>query len=217
MPYLATDDNDLDRSFTCSACGVFSVQRATRLSVVQFGSVKNADIEHKTLHFIDCDSCGQRILFAGDEIIFPQASAPVEKANSDLPDDATKDYEEAAAILVRSPRGACALLRLCLMKLMVHLGHSGNLDDDIKSLVRAGLDIEVQQSCDVVRVIGNNAVHPGVIDLRDDRATAERLFQLINFITDQLITQPLKRAKFYDTMIPDGTKASIARRDGKAP
>jgi len=35
-----------------------------------------------------------------------------------------------------------------------------NLDDDIASLVSKGLDPRVQKTLDVVRVIGNNSVHP---------------------------------------------------------
>jgi hypothetical protein len=38
----------------------------------------------------------------------------------------------------------------------------------------------VQQSLDIVRVIGNDAVHPGQIDLTDDIETATKLFVLIN-------------------------------------
>jgi len=35
----------------------------------------------------------------------------------------------------------------------------------------------ILQSLDIVRVIGNESVHPGVIDLKDDRHTALRLFR----------------------------------------
>ena len=52
---------------------------------------------------------------------------------------------------------------------MVHLELKGkNIDDDIGALVKRGLDARIQKALDVVRVVGNNAVHPGQIDLRDD-------------------------------------------------
>ena len=74
-------------------------------------------------------------------------------------------------------------------KLRIHLGEKGKtIDDDIASLVRKGLNPLVQQSLDIVRVIGNEAVHPGVIDLKDDRETAFRLFDLVNAITDAMIS-----------------------------
>ena len=38
----------------------------------------------------------------------------------------------------------------------------------------------MQQALDIVRVTGNQAVHPGHIDLSDDRATAEKPFVLVN-------------------------------------
>ncbi len=100
--------------------------------------------------------------------------------NPDLPDHIIRDYEEARGILRDSPRGAAALLRLCVQKLCMHLGEKGkNIDDDIASLVSKGLNPLVQKSLDIVRVIGNEAVHPGVIDLNDDRDTASQLLILI--------------------------------------
>jgi len=56
--------------------------------------------------------------------------------------------------------------------------------------VSKGLDPLVQQALDIVRVIGNEAVHPGVMDLKDDRETAATLFGLVNAIADQMITHP---------------------------
>jgi len=41
-----------------------------------------------------------------------------------------------------------------------------------------------------VRVIGNEAVHPGKLDLKDDRDTATRLFKLVNIIAEQMISNP---------------------------
>jgi hypothetical protein len=48
----------------------------------------------------------------------------------------------------------------------------------------------VQKSLDIVRVIGNEVVHPGVLDLKDDRDTAVQLLKLINSIADQMISHP---------------------------
>ena len=61
--------------------------------------------------------------------------------------DVRRDYEEASAILDASPRGAAALLRLAIEKLCKELGENGrDLNADIASLVRKGLDPRVQKA-----------------------------------------------------------------------
>jgi len=123
------------------------------------------------------------------------------------------DYEEASTILDLSPRGAAALLRQAIQRLCVHLGEKGdNINADIAALVEKGLDVRVQQALDVVRVIGNNAVHPGQIDLRDDRATAEKLFGLVNLIAENRISQPKHVAEMFGAL-PEGARKAIERRD----
>jgi Domain of unknown function (DUF4145) len=135
--------------------------------------------------------------------------------NPDLPESVRRDYDEASTILDLSPRGAAALLRLGIQVLCRHLGEKGkNINDDIASLVRKGLDERVQQSLDVVRVVGNNAVHPGQVDLRDDRATAERLFGLVNLIAEIMISRPKHVKEMYESLPEDARKA-IEKRDGK--
>lgn len=74
-----------------------------------------------------------------------------------------------------------------------HLGESGNnLASDIASLVKKGLNPKIQDNLNIVRVTGNEAVTPGMIDSRDDFGTAVQLCQLINIIADAMITQPKK-------------------------
>jgi hypothetical protein len=130
-----------------------------------------------------------------------------------MPDAVREDYLEARDVADRSPRSAGALLRLGLQKLMVHLGEGGtSLNDDIASLVRKGLPVRVQQSLDTLRVVGNNAVHPGEMDLRDDAATANSLFDVMNFIVEQQIEQPRKLEELYGTL-PAGAQDAITKRD----
>jgi len=122
----------------------------------------------------------------------------------------------AAKVPIRSgplPRGAAALLRLAVQKFCKHLGQKGeNLNDDIAKLVKQGLPVRVQQSLDAVRVIGNNAVHPGQLDITDDPDTAARLFELLNIICDYMISQPKRIEEMY-SKIPAGRQAAIKQRD----
>jgi hypothetical protein len=146
------------------------------------------------------------------KMIYPE-SMSVAAPNPDLDAEIQGDYREAGSILSKSPRGAAALLRLCIQKLCVQLGEKGkDLNTDIGNLVKKGLSIQIQQALDIVRVIGNNAVHPGQIDLKDDQATATTLFQLVNRIADDRITQPKLTQELFDSL-PQSNKDQIQKRD----
>ena len=139
----------------------------------------------------------------------------VEPPNEDLNDDVKTDYQEAASILQKSPRGAAALLRLAIQKLCVQLGEKGkDINADIGNLVKKGLPVRVQQSLDSLRVIGNEAVHPGTLDLRDDTRTASALFKLVNFIAEKMLTEPKEVEEIY-SKLPESKKKQIQERDGK--
>ncbi|MDP2030769.1 MAG: DUF4145 domain-containing protein [Thiobacillus sp.] len=167
------------------------------------------------LNISECFNCSKIAVWVHQSLIFPlqrEGASP----NADLPPDIAKDFEEARSILNSSPRGAAALLRLCVQKLCGALGEKGrNIDDDIASLVAKGLNPIVQKSLDVVRVVGNEAVHPGSIDLRDDRDTALQLLNLVNLIADQMITHPKAVHSMYE-MLPEGKRAAIEQRNERA-
>jgi hypothetical protein len=147
-------------------------------------------------------------------MIYPDVyTAPT--PNQDLPKNCAVDYLEARAIAAKSPRGAAALLRLCIQKLCIELGEGGkNINNDIASLVTKGLPQRIQQALDVVRVVGNNAVHPGEISVEDKSQTVTALFSLVNLIVENQITQPKQVAELFEAL-PNGAKSAIARRDGK--
>jgi hypothetical protein len=65
----------------------------------------------------------------------------------------------------------------------------------------------------VVRVVGNESVHPGTIDLRDQSQTALQLASLINIIADAMITQPKLVDELYGTL-PEAKREEIKKRDG---
>lgn len=139
--------------------------------------------------FSRCFNCEKLAVWLYDRLIYPAAgTAP--PANPDMPDEVRRDYDEASTILQLSPRGAAALVRLGIDKLCRQLGDpKKGINDNIKQLVASRLDARVQKALDVVRVVGNNAVHPGQIDLNDDRAAAETLFRLLNLIIEKMISE----------------------------
>jgi hypothetical protein len=170
--------------------------------------------ENKSFLLSKCVSCGAPTIWHDNEIIFP-VTVGGERASEDLPDGVRADFEEARLIANQSPRGAAALLRLAVQKLCLHLGESGkNINADVASLVAKGLPPKVQEALDSVRVIGNEAVHPGELDLRDDVATVSKLFRLINFIATKMITEPREIGEIYSGL-PGDKLAAIAKRDAK--
>jgi hypothetical protein len=161
-----------------------------------------------------CGHCDNFSLWKDEKMISPDFSI-VEPPNQDLSEDVIEDYEEAASILQKSPRGAAALLRLSIQKLCKDLGGTGqNINEDIKNLVATGLPVKIQQSLDIVRVIGNESVHPGQIDLRDDMEIAKSLFKIVNFIAEKMVTEPKEINEIYEK-IPDDKKKQIEKRDNK--
>lgn len=160
----------------------------------------------------ECFNCHRISIWIHDKLVYPQkGSAP--PPNPDLTDDIRNDYIEASSIFDQSPRGAAALLRLAIQKLCKELGQSGeNINADIAELVKEGLSQQIQQALDFVRVIGNNSVHPGQIDLRDDRATAHSLFTMVNLISDKMISEPKRIDEAYRDL-PEEVRDAITRRD----
>jgi hypothetical protein len=166
------------------------------------------------LYLSKCFNCGDIAVWVHERVLFPP-SVEGPPPNPDLPQDVLADYKEAATILRLSPRGAAGLLRLAIQTLCLALGERGrSVDDDIAHLVEKGLSPLVQQALDSVRVIGNEAVHPGTMDLKDDVDTAAKLFDLVNIIAEQMISNPKHVKAIYDKL-PEKKRKAIEERDGK--
>lgn len=166
-----------------------------------------------------CDHCEQNSVWLrygeGEQdgrLIYPHLLS-VPHGHEAMPKECLADFDEAREICDRSPRGAAALLRLCLQKLLVHLGGAGeHIDTDIKKLVATGLDSHVQQALDVIRVTGNNAVHPLEMNLEDDHDSVLVLFEMINFIVEERISRPLKTQDRFANL-PEKARLAIEKRD----
>lgn len=195
-------------AFNCPFCNAYANQIWAGLEYYSDGhsDLKNADVSF-------CTHCKCFSIWYQSKMIYPDFSG-IEPPNKDLGDEIIRDYEEAASILQKSPRGAAALLRLAIQKLCIELSGKKSLNDAIAELVKQGLSQKVQQSMDSLRVIGNEAVHPGQLDLRDDVETAEALFRLLNFIAEKMITEPREIDAIYEK-IPEEQKEQIKQRDGE--
>ena len=196
--------------FNCPLCGASSQQEWANIQA-NFKRAGESSVGIDGL-LSRCLACAGISVWKSDQLVWPLASGSPLAADS-LPDDIRADYDEASSIYLLSPRGAAALLRLCVQKLCKHLGQPGkDLNADIGALVAAGLNPGIQRALDVVRVIGNEAVHPGEMDLRDDHATVTGLFLNVNLIADQMIGAPARVAAMYASL-PPAKLAQIDSRD----
>lgn len=205
-----------ESAFNCPICGAYAKQDWYLMAKsIQHHNSESYHGNVNKSRVVQCNHCGKHSFWQDKKMIFPYTgTAPL--PNPDLPDDIKEDYNEARNIVELSPRGSVALLRLAIQKLCVHLGEEGkNINTDIGNLVKKGLNEKMQKALDSVRVVGNNAVHPGVIDLKDDIEIARKLFAFVNIIADVMITQPNEINKFYDETIPENLKSAIDKRDGR--
>src|ERR1017187_6379885 len=143
-----TPPNFQKTAFHCPFCGVLCRQYWFE-TWYQDNGMRN----FSNLQFAHCEGCSERSVWHNGKMVYPDASG-VTPPNADMSKEIQADYNEAANILNRSPRGSAALLRLCVQKLCKQLGEPGeNINTDIASLVKKGLSPKIQQALDVVRVV----------------------------------------------------------------
>lgn len=201
-------------SFHCMHCGVLAQQFWRHL--MTDGGTRMGGQTYAGYSRCTCRNCrGTSIWNVAAERCVDPVIGGGPRPHVEMPEDVKADYDEARRIFGQSPRGACALLRLSVQKLCKDLGEKGeNINEDIKSLVQKGLPAEVQEAMDSLRVIGNNAVHPGEMDLKDDTETASALFNLLNFVVEEMIAKPKRRRGVFEKL-PVGVREAIKKRDGK--
>ena len=198
------------KSYTCPHCGAISKQD---WSSQAWNGQSYTTVIHNVIRIGTCHHCSNRTLWLMEDMIYPDTgNAPF--PNPEMPDKVKNIYIEAASIHLKSPRGAAALLRFGIQILCKELGELGtNINADIASLVKKGLPEIVQQSLYIVRVTGNDAVHPGQIDT-DNPETVLQLFNLINIIVEYMIALPKKVSGIYASL-PADKVAGIIDRDKK--
>lgn len=211
-PYVAPK-YELD-AYTCPHCDTFAHMGYRQLAGYSPSTRSFDTFDNYTVDI--CARCGHIVFWLDAEtMIYPHgALGPL--PHPDMPTDVQVDFLEARSIAAMSPRGAAALLRLAIQKLCKELGASGdNIDRDIAYLVERGMRVDIQQALDIVRVVGNESVHPGEIDLRDDPEMTGALFELVNEIVDEMISRPKKLQALY-LKLPQDKRDGIERRNAKA-
>ena len=166
------------------------------------------------LSFSQCNLCRKIAIWVDKKMVYPRVSL-LPEPNEDMNDEIKELYKEASNIFRDSPRASAALLRLCIDKLCEQLGEKEkNLNDKIKNLVKKGLDLRIQQALDYCRVIGNNALHPGQIDVKENPEQVKNLFSVVNDIAQQMITYPREMNERYLSLPKDDLK-KIEKRDNQ--
>lgn len=206
--------------FVCPYCRQFARhtwgQAGTTTNTTGNSTWPAFSIYEDEVYFSRCDACEEKLIWKKGAIAWPRVSLAPE-AHADFPSDLRADYEEARQIYNDSPRASAALLRLCLQKLCAYLGAPGsNINSDIQFLYdEYGLGRRVRDSMDILRIVGNNAVHPGIINLEDNQEISLGLFRIINFIIDKAISEPAHIDSIF-SQLPEGAREAIERRDDQA-
>jgi Domain of unknown function (DUF4145) len=209
MPYRGPEYNK--SGFNCPHCNAYANQNWDKIDASAGSTYYNIGMA------AICDYCHKYSIWVDKSMVYPLVGS-FPNPHADMPEDVKKDYDEARSIASRSPRSAAALLRLAIEKLTNDLladDKGKNLNDNIGILVQKGLPVRVQKALDSLRVIGNHAVHPGEIELGDDQKMANSLFEILNIIVDDMITEPAKINEMFDTSLTDGEKTRIKKRDNK--
>jgi hypothetical protein len=207
-------------NFHCPYCNVYAKQQWSHI-YAHGGIINKTEIDGtdkfngETNIYWDlskCDHCSKIVVWIDKKLIYPK-TIPTLNPNDDLSDEIKNDYLEAARIYYESPRASAALLRLALQKICMLLGEKGdNINDDIGKLVKRGLNPTVQKALDALRITGNNAVHPGEINLSEEPERVLKLFDLINIIAEKMITEPKEIDLLYKNL-PEESLRAIEKRD----
>ncbi|MEZ6186143.1 MAG: DUF4145 domain-containing protein [Planctomycetota bacterium] len=153
------------------------------------------------------------------ELLWPlKLDAP--EPHEDLKGAALEIFEEARRVLPHSTRATAALLRLALD----HFLHdqldckpnspTSTIDQKIAELKVKGVHEDVIRTADLIRLYGNDAVHPSEIKFDEDPSIADELFSAINLFVDETVGRQ-KRLERHRALIPEDKRKVAEERDEK--
>ena len=77
-------------------------------------------------------------------------------------------------------------MRVCIQKLMPLLKQNGKyLDASMSSLVRKGLEVDIQQAMEVLQILKNDLVQPTSLDTQEDKEMALRFVDSLKAILER--------------------------------
>lgn len=210
-------------AFNCPLCNAYAHMK--------WYNLRNSNLEETFYYEASCAKCREPSLWRVTkfsiiehqyrqdkqaEMMYPD-NGYTTIPEQDMPIEVRIDYIEAARIISKSPRGAAALLRLALQKLCKHLGQDGeNINKDIRNLAaNSTLPPSVIKVADIVRITGNNAVHPGEMSNEDVDFIASKMFGLLNFIVKKAISEPKELEALY-ALTPENPRKDAERKDAKS-
>lgn len=176
----------------------YTLQESLKLDASELIRVDGLD----TWLFAKCANCEELSVWHNNEMVYPE-HCPVDEPNLDMPEAVENKYREAAKVVSLSPVSAAALLRLALQLLLADILESestGDIYRDIDTLKKRQLDSSLIKALDIIRITGNESVHPGTIDLNESKEDALYLFDLLNMICDQCYTQPKRMQEMYEKL-----------------
>lgn len=165
-----------------------------------------------------CMGCRQGSVWRDGELVYPRPAAEV-TPHPDLPDLARDLFLEATGVLPISRRAAAALARASLEALLKERKPDSKAKDlnervgEIKHEIREPL----WKVLTTLRVVGNDALHDGVIAVHvdgSDAGTVTPLLQAINMLVEELVTQPRKANELY-IQLSEGKRAGAERAANK--
>lgn len=200
-----------ESAFDCPFCDAYANQVGFTVHITQVGRAYREMVEWAAT---ECARCGQVAMWHHSTLMWPAGIRPGTPPLPEMPEDVQAVYEEARQVAAVSPRAGVALLRLALQMLVDDLvTGTANIYDKIGDLVKRGLDPNVQKAMDVLRFYGNNAVHPGQIEVDSEPNTLPALFALLNLIVEHVIVRAQSVQALYETL-PERQREAIAKRDG---
>lgn len=210
----------LRKSFNCPYCGVYSHQEWRELkpkSTLEYSKADDAVCSRwnacdsmnnpilrpeKDIYVSWCEHCQKFSLWANAQLLIP-AKSILPPPHSDTPLELAKLYVEAMQVYSISAKGAAAMIRLALHRLILQLGSKGNdLNDNIAVFLEQGLPAQVMLALRSIRVIGEKAVLPGVIYAEENTNETAALFDVFNLIVEYIITRKKELVLLEQKLMP---------------
>lgn len=148
-------------------------------------------------------------------------ASPVAPPHPDAPPSVAELYEEARGVLPISRRASAALVRATLERLLRELDpdNGGKRLDELIAQLRGQIREPLWKFLTAIRIVGNDSLHSeegelAVLYLRGDSdEIVEPLFEAVNTLVEELVTQPAKAEELY-RLIPQ-TKRDAAEKKAR--